>query len=349
MAVPVDIIVLSYNNFDYINRCVTSILNSDYKDIKIYIVDNASRPEVLNRVRCSFADLPQIVLIENKKNLGFAEGNNIALRQVRGKYTVILNNDTIVEPDWLDPMINMMESDEGIGACQPKILDMNDRLRFEYGGAAGGFIDTYGYPFLRGRIFDTVEADSGQYNDNVELDWCSGTAFIVRNEVLREVGLFDPIYFMYGEENDFCWRIRMCGHKIVFVHDSVVYHLGKGSIGRRPLFKLHLNYRNSIILLVKNLPLGQLIMVLPVRFLFDFVNIVFYLFDKPLSFRWISILWAYIELIFITPKVAVARGVARLLYKRRGKDVKYPAYNISIIYQYFLLGRKRFSELPLKR
>ena len=349
MAISVDIIVLSYNNFDYINRCVASILNSEYKNIKIYIVDNASKPEVLNRVRASFANLPQIVLIENKKNLGFAEGNNIALRQVKGKYAVILNNDTIVEPDWLDPMINVMESDAGTGACQPKILDMNDRSRFEYGGAAGGFLDTYCYPFLRGRIFETTEADSGQYDDNAELDWCSGTAFMVRNEVLNEVGLFDPIYFMYGEENDLCWRIRMCGHKIVFVHDSVVYHLGKGSIAGRPLFKLHLNHRNSIILMVKNLPLGRLIVILPVRFLLDLVNIVFYLFDKPLSLRWISIIWAYSELIFIAPKVAAARGVTRLLYKRRGKDVRYPAYDISIIYQYFLLGRKRFNELPLKR
>jgi len=349
MAISVDIIVLSYNNFDYIDRCVASVLHSDHKDIKIYIVDNASKPEVLNRVRASFANLPQVVLIENQKNMGFAEGNNIALRRVKGKYAVILNNDTIVEPGWLGPMINMMESDEGIGACQPKILDMNDRSRFEYGGAAGGFIDTYGYPFLRGRIFDTVETDSGQYDDNAELDWCSGTAFMVRNEVLKEVGLFDPIYFMYGEENDLCWRIRMRGHKIVFAHDSVVYHLGQGSIGARPLFKLHLNYRNSVILLVKNLPPCRLITVLPVRFLLDLVNIVFYLFDKPLSFRWVSILWAYLELIFITPKVASARGVTRLLYKGRGKDVKYPSYDISIVYQYFFLGRKRFNELPLKR
>lgn len=349
MAISVDIIVLSYNNFDHINRCVTSVLSSDHKDIKIYIVDNASKPEVLNRVKAAFARLPRIVLIENKKNLGFAEGNNIALGRVQGKYTVILNNDTIVEPDWLGPMINIMESDELIGACQPKILDMNDRSRFEYGGAAGGFIDTYGYPFLRGRIFGTVEADSGQYDDNAELDWCSGTAFMVRNKVLKEVGFFDPVFFMYGEENDLCWRVRTRGHRIVFAHDSVVYHLGMGSIGARPLFKLHLNYRNSIILLVKNLPPRRLIMVLPVRFLLDLVNIVFYLFDKPLSFRWAGILWAYIELIFISPKVVSARGMTRRLYRGRGKDVKYPAYNISIVYQYFFLGRKRFNELPLKR
>jgi hypothetical protein len=345
----VSIIILSYRNFGYVRDCVDSVLASTYRDFKIYLVDNGSEKPVIDAIRERYGLHPGIELVENGKNLGYAEGNNVALRLARSEYVLLLNNDTVVDRGWLEPMVAMMDGDRGIGACQPKILDINDRARFEYSGAAGGFIDGYGYPFLRGRIFDTVEADNGQYDDDADLDWCSGTAFMVRSIALEKAGLFDPVYFMYGEENDLCWRIRRCGYRMVFAHGSKVYHLGKGSIAARPLYKLHLNHRNGMILLMKNLPLGRLAAVLPARLMLDLINGLFYLVNKPWSFRWISIIWAYLELVIIMPRIAYARRAAQTLYKKCGKGTRYPAYGISVVYQYFILGRKKFNELKLKR
>lgn len=346
MPIEIDIIVLSYRSFENVKNCLDSVLRSSYKGIKIYLVDNNSGEAVVTKIKQNYSNQPRIIIIENKKNLGFAEGNNVALRQTKGKYIVILNNDTIVDPDWLQPMVDMMETDETIGACQPKILDMRDHSKFEYGGAAGGFIDTYGYPFLRGRIFDTIETDNGQYDDNAELDWCSGTAFMVRNSILREAGLFDPIFFMYAEENDLCWRIKKCGYKIVFVYNSVIYHTGMGSIKTKPLFKLHLNYRNCIILLLKNLTFPELIARLPVRILLDFINAIFFLVNRPSQLRFISILWAYFEIFLLIPEIAWSRNKTQSLYKlHKNVQVGYPRYDISVIYQYFVLKRRKFDQL----
>jgi GT2 family glycosyltransferase len=349
MPAEIDIIILSYQNFGHIRNCLDSLLNSDYKRFKVYIVDNNSREDVVSRIKDKYASDPRITLIENKRNLGFAEGNNIALRQARNKYAVLLNNDTVVDPGWLDPMLKKMESDDRIAACQPKILNMRDRSMFDYSGAAGGYIDRYGYPFLRGRILDTIETDSGQYNDDADLDWCSGAAFMVRRSALKEIGLFDPVLFMYGEENDLCWRMKKCGFRMVFAHDSIVYHAGMGSTGKRPLFKLHLNYRNGMILLLKNFTLGELFTRLPVRVILDLVNFLYFLVMKTRQMPYLSILWAYIELVFLLPGIAKSRSETQRLYKKyNAAKVKYQTYDISIIRQYFLLGRKKFNQLVLK-
>lgn len=349
MPIEIDIIILSYQNFDHIQNCLDSLLVSNYKHFKVYIVDNNSRGDVVSRIKEKYAFDPRITLIENKRNLGFAEGSNVALRQTKGKYVVILNNDTVVEPDWLEPMLKVMESDDRIGACQPKILNMQDHSRFDYSGAAGGYIDKYGYPFLRGRILDTIEVDTGQYDNDVDLDWCSGAACMVRSSVLREIGLFDPILFMYGEENDLCWRMKKCGYKVVFVNNSVIYHAGMGSTRKRPLFKLHLNYRNGMILLLKNFTLGELLIRLPVRVTLDFVNFFYFLVMKTFQAPYLSILWAYIELALLLPKIVKSRSETQRLYKKYNvTKVRYQTYDISIIYQYFLLKRKRFDQLVLK-
>lgn len=345
-APEVDVIILSYLDLGRIEKCLDSVLASSYSNFRVLVADNGSGDEVLSRLKQRCREDPRVSLIENKENLGFAAGNNAALKLAGGKYSVVLNNDTIVEGGWLEPMVDIMEKNSHAGACQPKILDIGDPGRFEYAGAAGGFIDRYGYPFLRGRIFDTIESDNGQYNDNAELDWCSGAAFMVRNSVLKEIGLFDPIFFMYAEENDLCWRMKKCGYEILFVFNSVIYHTGMGSIKTKPLFKLHLNYRNCIILLLKNLPLPELIVRLPVRILLDFINAVFFLVNRPLKFRFVSIVWAYLELFLLIPAIARSRDSAQSLYKlHNNAPVRYPRYDISIVYQYFILKKKTFSQL----
>jgi GT2 family glycosyltransferase len=349
MPADVDIIILSYKYYEHLEKCVDSVLRSTHKNIRIYIVDNNSEGEVVSRIKEKYSGLPQITLIENGRNLGFAEGNNVAMRRATAKYIVVLNNDTIVKPGWLEPMLAVMEAGEKIGACQPKLLNLEDSKKFDYSGAAGGYIDRYGYPFLRGRLLDIVENDEGQYDSDVSLDWCSGAAFMVRKNVLDEVGLLDPMLFMYGEENDLCWRIRKCGYKIVFAHESVVYHAGMGSTRKRPLYRLHLNYRNGMILLLKNFSGKELLTRLPVRIVLDFVNVFYFIIFKTFQLPYVSIIWAYGELLFLLPGIAASRTKTQSLYRAKGvKNVKYQTYDISIIWQYFAGGKRRFSELDTK-
>lgn len=350
-APEVDVIILSYLDYGRLQKCADSVLASTYPNMRLAIADNGSGPNVIAAVKERYSENPKVSIIENRENLGYAEGNNVALRATEGKYCVILNNDAIVDRNWLEPMVEYLDRNAKAGACQPKILDIKDPRRFEHSGAAGGYLDRYGYPFMRGRLFDTLENDEGQYDDHASLDWCSGTAFMAKREVLEKVGLFDPIYFMYGEENDLCWRIKRCGYDIAFVPRSKVYHEGMGSIGKRPLFKLHLNYRNNIILLMKNFSLTQLVAALPVRMALDAVNILYFMISKPMSFRFISIIWAYCELAIMLPRITCTRMRTQRLFRELGSESapQYPMYRISVVFQYFLLGRKKFSQLKLRR
>lgn len=345
----VDIIILSYRNFDHIRDCVDSVLASTYRNINIYIVDNDSGEKMVSSIKDRYGRHPKVTIIENRENLGYAEGNNVAMRLARSEYLVLLNNDTVVEPGWLEPLVEKMQVDPKVAACQPKLLNMEDRSVFDYSGAAGGYVDKYGYPFLRGRLLDVVERDTGQYDADAFLDWCSGAAFMVRRSVLGEVGLFDPLLFMYGKENDLCWRMKKCGYRIAFVHNSVVYHAGMGSTRKRPLYRLHMNYRNGMILLLKNLAAGELLTRVPVRILLDLLNVFYFLVFKTLEFPYLSILWAYGELLFMLPKVAASRSRTQALYREKGAmPVKYQTYDTSVIWQYFVNGKKKFSELELK-
>lgn len=350
MFPEIDIIVLSYLESDRLIKCVDSVLMSTYPNIRVFIVDNGSGPEVTARIKDRYSGRAKVVLIENGRNLGYAGGNNIALKIAEGRYCVMLNNDAIVDCNWLEPMVELMEKNPGAGACQPKILNINDPGRFEYAGAAGGYIDIYGYPFMRGRIFDTIESDNGQYDDNAELDWCSGAAFMVRTDVFKKTGFFDPAFFMYAEEIDLCWRIRRCSYSILFVPRSKVYHEGMGSIKNRQIFKLHLNYRNNLILLLKNYSFIHLLSRMPVRMILDCVSAVYFLLNKPAKMRFLAILWAYGELIIMLPRIIYARcSVQRLFKDRCPEPVKYPLFDVNITFQYFILGKKKFNELILRR
>lgn len=342
------IIILSYRNFGHLKECVDSVLASSYRDHRIYIVDNNSEEHVLDAIKKRYGSRPEIEIIANSDNLGYAEGNNVAIRIARSEFMVLLNNDTIVDKGWLEPLLEKME-DPAVAVCQPKLLNMGNRSLFDYSGAAGGYVDRYGYPFLRGRLLDIVEKDEGQYDTDASLDWCSGAAFMVRKSVLDEVGLLDPMLFMYGEENDLCWRIKKCGRKIAFAHASVVYHAGMSSTRKRPLFKLHLNYRNGMILLLKNLSVQELLVRVPVRIALDLVNILYFMLFKTLQMPYVSIIWAYGELLLLLPGIAASRARTQSLYRSKGvTGVKYQTYDISIIWQYFVRGRRKFSELDIK-
>lgn len=249
---PIAVIILNWNGEKLLREFLPSVIAHTPTDIAdVIVVDNGSSDDSLSVMRNEF---PSVKLIEFPENLGFAEGYNQALKATSYEYTVLLNSDVAVDDDWLTPMYDYMASHKNVGACQPKILSYADKSKFEYAGAAGGYLDRNGYPYCRGRIFDSIETDSGQYDDITSIFWASGAAFMVRTELYLKAGGLDASFFAHMEEIDLCWRIRLMGYDIVAVPQAHVYHLGGGSLPASNPRKTYLNFRNNLLMLHKNLP-----------------------------------------------------------------------------------------------
>lgn len=249
---PIAAIILNWNGEKLLREFLPSVIAHTPADIAdVIVVDNGSSDDSLSVMRNEF---PSVKLIEFPENLGFAEGYNQALKATSYEYTVLLNSDVAVDDDWLTPMYDYMASHKNVGACQPKILSYADKSKFEYAGAAGGYLDRNGYPYCRGRIFDSIETDSGQYDDITSIFWASGAAFMVRTELYLKAGGLDASFFAHMEEIDLCWRIRLMGYDIVAVPQAHVYHLGGGSLPASNPRKTYLNFRNNLLMLHKNLP-----------------------------------------------------------------------------------------------
>lgn len=252
---PIAVIILNWNGEKLLREFLPSVIAHTPADIAdVIVVDNGSSDDSLSVMRNEF---PSVKLIEFPENLGFAEGYNQALKATNYEYTVLLNSDVAVDDDWLTPMYDYMASHKNVGACQPKILSYADKSKFEYAGAAGGYLDRNGYPYCRGRIFDSIETDSGQYDDITSIFWASGAAFMVRTELYLKAGGLDASFFAHMEEIDLCWRIRLMGYDIVAVPQAHVYHLGGGSLPASNPRKTYLNFRNNLLMLHKNLPDGD--------------------------------------------------------------------------------------------
>ena len=241
------IVILTYNGIGLLKKFLPTVINHSGSHY-IIIVDNASQDGTVEYIK---GEYPQIQCIQHKENYGFAAGYNKALRKIRAKYYVLLNNDVEVTPQWLEPLEELMEGDLAIAACQPKVLSINSREKFDYAGAAGGFIDTFGYSFCRGRIFSTLEEDHGQYNDVIPIFWASGACLFIRSTVFHQLGGFDHRFFSHFEEIDLCWRIQH-QWKVYYHGGSHVYHLGGGTIGKHNPHKTYLNFRNNRLMLYKN-------------------------------------------------------------------------------------------------
>ena len=270
MSYPsVAIVILNWNGKKFLQQFLPSVMASSYANKKIIVADNASTDDSIAFLKQQY---PQVGIIVNKSNEGFAKGYNAALKQVQADYYVLLNSDVEVTPDWIEPIIELMESDKGIAACQPKILAWHKKDQFEYAGACGGWLDQFGYPFSRGRVFDDCEKDSGQYDNMQQCFWASGAAFFVRASVYQEVGGLDEYFFAHQEEIDLCWRIQLAGYKIFVQPASVVYHVGGGTLPRGNSRKTFLNFRNNLIMLTKNIPLGVALWKIPFRVLLDAVS-----------------------------------------------------------------------------
>lgn len=265
----VAIVILNWNGCEMLESYLPSVIRSASSEgVTIYVADNASTDRSVEMLR---RDFPQVHLIILKENYGFAEGYNLALKQVEAEYAVLLNSDVQVSEHWLSPLVAYMDAHPEVAACQPKILSLRSRDSFEYAGAAGGFIDKYGYPYCRGRIMDKVEEDRGQYDTPSPVFWASGAAMFIRLSDYRAAGGLDGRFFAHMEEIDLCWRLRARGRGIVCLPDSVVYHLGGATLQKESPRKTFLNFRNNLLMLYKNLPEAELKPVMRIRTCLDYI------------------------------------------------------------------------------
>lgn len=263
------VVILNWNGRKFLEQFLPAVLATSYGNYEVIIADNGSSDDSVHFLQQAY---PQIRIILLDKNYGFAKGYNEALKQVQAEYYVLLNSDVEVIPGWLEPMVELLENDKTIAACQPKILSFANKKIFEYAGAAGGWLDKYGYPFAKGRVFDICEEDHGQYDQSEPIFWASGASLFIRSAVFHEAKGFDEYFFAHQEEIDLCWRIQLAGYKIYSCPASVIYHVGGGTLPRGNSLKTYLNFRNNHIMLSKNLPLAKKLWIIPVRNLLDAVS-----------------------------------------------------------------------------
>jgi GT2 family glycosyltransferase len=247
-TIKVAVVILNWNGKHYLEKFLPTVIAHSPKG-SVFVADNNSSDDSITYLQKQF---PEVSIIINKENGGFAKGYNDALKHVNAEYFVLLNSDVEVTANWIEPILSLMDADKNIAACQPKILAFHNKKEFEYAGASGGFIDKYGYPFCRGRIFDSLETDIGQYNTTSEIFWATGACMFVRAEVFHKVNGFDADYFAHMEEIDLCWRMKNLGHKIFAVPQSTVYHVGGGTLNKVSPRKTYLNFRNNLITYTKN-------------------------------------------------------------------------------------------------
>lgn len=337
-APAVSVIIVSWNARHLLEQCLPSVVSTNYPDLEIILADNGSTDGSAEWVAANF---PGVRIVRHPENWAFCRGNNVAISHAQGRYIVLLNNDVEVPPDWLWPLVTRMETDPTIGAVQPKLRQYHQRTHFEYAGAAGGFMDWFGYPFTRGRIFDTIEPDEGQYDDLGPIFWATGAAIMLRREALDRVGFLDEHFVLHMEEIDLCWRLQRAGYRIELVPKSVVYHLGGSSLPRHDAQKTYYNFRNSLLLLYKNLPPAVWRCTFPVRALLDVVALIRFV----LIGRWrdaVAMVRAYWD----------AHHMRHHYHDQRpqsGELAVLPPYRGSIAFDYFLLRRRRFQELPTRR
>lgn len=339
------IVILNWNGSDMMRRYLPSVIRcSRGEGIEVIVADNASSDDSISMLHSCFPDLR---IIQLDQNYGFADGYNRSLRQVEAEYYLLLNSDVEIRQDgWLTPMIDFMDHHPQVSACQPKLLKLlpqgEEKTMFEYAGAAGGFIDQYGYPFCRGRVFATVEDDRGQYDDVASVMWTTGAAMMVRSNVYWEAGGLDAKFFAHMEEIDLCWRMRIMGYDLVCVPQSTAYHLGGATLNQGNPRKTFLNFRNNLLMLYKNLPEQQLRSVIRMRRFLDFVAAVQFLVKGDLA-NMKAIRKAHKEFATLIPYYAPIRQ--HIQAKRNLSKTLPELVNLSILWQYYVCRRKTFSQL----
>ena len=337
------IVILNFNGRKVLEQFLPSVLKTTYENAKIIVADNGSTDESLTYLKSEFNEVEVIQMPENQ---GFAGGYNEALETLNGqyKYYVLLNSDVEVTVDWLEPIMELMEADDSIAACQPKILAFRRKTHFEHAGAAGGWMDALGYPFCRGRIMEEVEKDEGQYDDVAEIFWASGAAMVVRAEVYHQLGGLDSSYFAHMEEIDQCWRMKNAGHKIMVCPQSVVYHLGGATLDYDNPRKVFLNFRNSLFTIFKNEPFGKLLWLIPLRLILDGAAGGMFLLKGKFKNIW-AIIRAHFAFYGALPRLFSERKKVKAWQVTDNQRNREGIYGGSVVVDYYLRGRKKFEEI----
>ncbi len=335
----VSIIIPHYNGIPILSDCLTSLLKSTYKHKEIVVVDNGSTDGSVAFVRKHF---PSVRILQSSTNLGYAGGCMYGLAKTQGELVVFLNNDTTVHKQWLEPLVAAAKKST-VAICQPKILSLRKPASFEYAGAAGGYMDIYGYPFCRGRVFATVEQDQGQYDTSVPIFWASGTCLFAKRSVLEKIGGFDASFFMYYEEEDLCWRAHLQAYHVMFVHQSKIYHYGEKTASRYRFKKYYYFHRNHTFFLLKNYSLPLLLRVLPFKFFLDLVMIPYFILHghfKRAAALSLSLLWP----LFHIPTLLRHRHATQSLRKVPDNAILQYLYPKSLAVSYFLLRKRYFTD-----
>jgi GT2 family glycosyltransferase len=333
----VAIVILNWNGKQHLEKFLPSVLATNYANFEVIVADNASSDGSLEYLQQNFPTVRLIVLNENH---GFARGYNQALKQVTADYYMLLNSDVEVHPGWLQPLIHVLTTQANAVACQPKILSYNDRRLFEYAGGAGGWLDLFGYPFARGRIFDICEEDKGQFDKTEEVFWASGAAMLIKSQVYHELNGFDEYFFAHQEEIDLCWRIHLAGYRVFCCPEATIYHVGGGTLPRGNSKKTFLNFRNNQILLAKNLPWSEKWWKIPFRLFLDQVSAFKGLFSGDAGY-FVAIFkahLAYVDWFLFKQKV-------RPEHTRRKLDTLPGVYKGNVVWQHFALKKKSFKAI----
>jgi len=333
--IKIAVVLLNWNGKLWLEKFLPTLLRCS-QEATVFVADNGSTDDSVSFVKNNFSS---VEIIKNNTNSGYAKGYNDALKQVEAEYFVLINSDVEVTKGWLVSITALMDSDKQIAASQPKLLDFNNKRRFEYAGASGGYIDNLGYPFCRGRIFNEIEEDKGQYNDATEVFWATGACLIVRSSCFDEVGGLDEDFFAHQEEIDLCWRLKNKGYKIMVQPESVVYHVGGGTLNAGATLKTHLNFRNNLKMLFKNLTLPSLFIVIPTRLLLDGVAAITFLRQKNGIAHLFSILKSHLVFYFSIPRLIIKRQKIRQKKGLLGK------MHWSILVKNKLKGISRFMDL----
>ena len=332
------VVILNWNGKKMLDRFLPSVTAHTQGDAEVIIADNGSTDDSLDFVRAQY---PGLRIIELDKNYGFAGGYNRALQQVKADYYVLLNDDVEVTPGWIEPVVAQMQQHPDTAICQPKLLMYDQRDTFEYAGGAGGFLDKYGYPFCRGRMFTSLEQDNGQYNTPGEIFWASGAAMFVRADVWHQLGGLDDDFFAHMEEIDFCWRAKNAGYRVEYCPQSTVFHVGGGTLPKSNPRKTYLNFRNNMALLYKNLPKRRLAWVMCSRIVLDYVaGFKFLMERKPKEFSAV-----------VDAHKAFYKWLPQLKKKRQGLKQQSRVsgmYQGLLLIDYYLLGKKKYSDLKFK-
>ncbi len=332
------VVILNWNGKKMLERFLPSVTAHTQGDAEVIIADNGSTDDSISFLQEHY---PQLRIIKLDKNYGFAGGYNLALEQVKADYYVLLNDDVEVTENWIEPVIAQMQQHPDTAICQPKLLMYDQRDTFEYAGGAGGFLDKYGYPFCRGRMFTSLEQDNSQYNTPSEIFWASGAAMFVRADVWHKLGGLDNDFFAHMEEIDFCWRAKNAGYRVEYCPQSTVYHVGGGTLPKSNPRKTYLNFRNNMALLYKNLPKHRLAWVMCLRIVLDYVAALKFLLErKPKEFS--AVVDAHKAFYKWLPELKKKRQSLKQQSKVSGM------YQGLLLIDYYFLGKKKYSDLKFK-